>query len=110
MGEKILRHFAFLPGELSVAISDGAARITYQEPTREQLDMAKRLAIQGSQKANQRDFRAAADLFTKALAANPAMPDTHRDLAMARYELCSPHHRHGSRGRRRPEPRSPGSR
>jgi tetratricopeptide (TPR) repeat protein len=72
---------------LSVAISDGAARITYQEPAREQLDEAKRLAIQGSQKANQRDFRAAADLFTKALAANPAMSETHRDLAMARYEL-----------------------
>jgi tetratricopeptide (TPR) repeat protein len=87
LGEKILRHFAFLPGELSDAISDGATLITYQEPTREQLDEAKRLAIQGSQKANQRDFHAAADLYTKALAANPAMPETHRDLAMARYEL-----------------------
>jgi Tfp pilus assembly protein PilF len=45
------------------------------------------LADQGAQKARARDFHAAIDLFTRALSANPAMPDTHRDLAMAHYEL-----------------------
>lgn len=87
LGEKILRQFSFLPGELSVAISEGVARITYREPSREKVEEALNLADQGARKARARDFHAAISLFAKALAANPAMPATHRDLAMAHYEL-----------------------
>ena len=86
-GEKILRQFSFLPGELSIAISEGVARITYREPSPEKIEEAMNLADQGARKARARDFYAAIDLFTRALSANPAMSDTHRDLAMAHYEL-----------------------
>jgi tetratricopeptide (TPR) repeat protein len=46
-----------------------------------------RLSEQATQKAKSGDFPQALHLFTQALAANPALPVTRRDLAMLHYEL-----------------------
>jgi len=87
LGEKILKQFAFLPGDLRVTITDGTARIEYSEPAAEKLREAQRLSEQAAQSAKSGDFQQALHLFTQALAANPALPVARRDLAMLHYEL-----------------------
>ena len=87
LGEKILKQFAFLPGDLRVTITDGTARIEYREPAAEKLSEAQRLSEQAAQSAKGGDFQQALHLFTQALAANPALPVARRDLAMLLYEL-----------------------
>ncbi|NBR50043.1 hypothetical protein EBU02_14610, partial [bacterium] len=66
---------------------DGTARIEYRQPATEKMSEAQRLSEQASQKAKSDDFPQALHLFTQALAANPALPVTRRDLAMLHYEL-----------------------
>jgi len=85
-GEKILKQFAFLPGDLRVTITDGTARIEYREPAAEKLNEAQRLFEQAAQSAKSGDFQQALHLFTQARAANPALPVARRDLAMLHYE------------------------
>jgi tetratricopeptide (TPR) repeat protein len=87
LGEKILKQFAFLPGDHRVTITDGKARIEYREPAAEKLNEAQRLAKEAAQSAKNGDFQQALHLFTQALAANPALPVARRDLAMLHYEL-----------------------
>ena len=87
LGEKILKQFAFLPGDLRVTITDGTARIEYSEPAAEKLREAQRLSEQAAQSAKSGDFQQALHLFTQALAANPALPVARRDLAMLHYEF-----------------------
>lgn len=87
LGEKILKQFAFLPGDLRVTITDGTARIEYREPAAEKLSEAQRFSEQAAQSAKSGDFQQALHLFTQALAANPALPVVRRDLAMLHYEL-----------------------
>jgi tetratricopeptide (TPR) repeat protein len=87
LGEKIIKQFAFLTGDIRVTITDGTARIEYRQPDTEKISEAQRLSEQAAQKAKSGDFPQALDLFTQALAANPALPVTRRDLAMLHYEL-----------------------
>jgi tetratricopeptide (TPR) repeat protein len=87
LGEKIIKQFAFLTGDIRVTITDGTARIEYRQPATEKISEAQRLSEQAAQKAKSGDFPQALDLFTQALAANPALPVTRRDLAMLHYEL-----------------------
>ncbi len=87
LGGKIIRQFSFLPGDLKVTISDGLAHIEYSPAPPEKLAEALRLADQGANAAKSGDFPQALHLFTQALAANPALPVTRRDLAMLHYEL-----------------------
>ena len=87
LGEKITRQFSFLPGDLKVTISDGLAHIEYSPAPPDKLAEALRLADQGAKAAKKGDFHAALDFYTAALQANPALPDTRRELAMVHYEL-----------------------
>jgi len=87
LGEKIIKQFAFLTGDIRVTITDGTARIEYRQPDTEKMSEAQRLSEQASQKAKSGDFPQALHLFTQALAANPGLPVTRRDLAMLHYEL-----------------------
>jgi tetratricopeptide (TPR) repeat protein len=87
LGGKIIRQFSFLQGDLKVKISDGLAHIEYSPAAPEKLAEALRLADQGANAAKKGDFHAALDFYTAALQANPALPDTRRDLAMVHYEL-----------------------
>ena len=87
LGEKIIKQFAFLTGDIRVTITDGTARIEYRQPATEKISEAQRLSEQASQKAKSGDFPKALDLFTQAVAANPALPVARRDLAMLHYEL-----------------------
>ena len=82
LGAKIIRQFSFLPGDLKVTISDGLAHIEYSPAPPEKLAEALRLADQGANAAKKGDFHSALDFYTAALQANPALPDTRRDLAM----------------------------
>ncbi len=84
LGEKILKQFAFLPGDLRVTITDGTARIEYREPAAEKLSESQRLAEQAAQSAKNGDFQQALHLFTQALAANPALPVARRDSLRTR--------------------------
>ena len=74
LGEKIIKQFAFLTGDLRVTITDGTARIEYRQPDTEKVSEAQRLSEQASQKAKSGD------------SANPALPLTRRELAML-YDL-----------------------
>jgi tetratricopeptide (TPR) repeat protein len=87
LGGKIIRQFSFLPGDLKVTISDGLAHIEYSPAPPDKLAEALRLADQGAKAAKKGDFHAALELYTAALQANPALPDTRRELAMVHYEL-----------------------
>ena len=87
LGVKIIRQFSFLPGDLKVTISDGLAHIEYSPAAPEKLAEALRLADQGANAAKKGDFHAALDFYTAALQANPALPDTRRELALVHYEL-----------------------
>ena len=64
LGEKILKQFAFLPGDLRVTITDGIARIEYREPAAEKLREAQRLSEQAAQSAKGGDFQQALHLFS----------------------------------------------
>jgi len=90
LGEKIIKQFAFLTGDIRVTITDGTARIEYRQPATEKISEAQRLSEQAAQKAKSGDLPHALDLFTQALAANPAMPVTRRDLAMLRTCMKNP--------------------
>jgi tetratricopeptide (TPR) repeat protein len=87
LGAKIIRQFSFLQGDLKVTISDGLAHIEYSPAAPENLAEALRLADQGAKAAKKGDFHSALDFYTAALQANPALPDTRRELAMVHYEL-----------------------
>ena len=87
LGAKIIRQFSFLQGDLKVTISDGFAHIEYSPAAPEKLAEALRLADQGANAAKKGDFLSALEFYTAALQANPALPDTRRDLAMVHYEL-----------------------
>jgi hypothetical protein len=87
LGEKIIKQFAFLTGDLRVTITDGTARIEYRQPAADKMSEAQRLSEQAAQKAKSGDFPQALHLFTQAVAANPALPVARRDLAMLHYEL-----------------------
>jgi tetratricopeptide (TPR) repeat protein len=87
LGGKIIRQFSFLPGDLKVTISDGLAHIEYSPAPPDKLAEALRLADQGANAAKKGDFHSALDFYTAALQANPALPDTRRDLAMVHYEI-----------------------
>lgn len=87
LGEKIIRQFSFLPGDLKVTISDGFAHIEYSSAPPEKLQEAMRLVDQAAKAARRADFKSALELYEQALQANPALPDTHRDLSMVHYEL-----------------------
>ena len=76
LGEKIIKQFAFLTGDIRVTITDGTARIEYRQPATEKMSEAQRLSEQAAQKAKSGDFPQALHLFTQALAANPALPLT----------------------------------
>ena len=82
LGEKIIKQFAFLTGDLRVTITDGTARIEYRQPATEKISEAQRVSDQASQKAKSGDCQQALHLFTQAGVANPALPLTRRDLAM----------------------------
>jgi hypothetical protein len=51
LGEKIIKQFAFLTGDIRVTITDGTARIEYRQPATEKISEAQRLSEQASQKA-----------------------------------------------------------
>jgi tetratricopeptide (TPR) repeat protein len=87
IGEKIIRQFAFLPGELKVTVTGGFAHIEYTPPTQEKLRQARELAAKAAKAAQRGDNAEALELFTAALQANPVMADTRRDLAMVHYNL-----------------------
>jgi Flp pilus assembly protein TadD len=87
IGEKILRQFAFLPGELKVIVAEGYANIEYNSPSPEKLRQASELATQASKAAQRGDNTEALELFTAALRANPFMAVARRDLAMVHYNL-----------------------
>ncbi len=66
LGEKIIRQFSFLPGDLKVTISDGLAHIEYSPAAPEKFAEALRLADQGAKAAKSGDFPQAPHLFTQA--------------------------------------------
>ena len=87
LGAKIIRQFAFLPGDIKVTIAGDCAQIEFTPPTPAQIGEAARLCEKGTAAARSGEFREAIDLYKKALAANPLLSATHRDIAMVHYEL-----------------------
>ena len=59
LGEKIIKQFAFLTGDLRVSITDGTVRIEHRQPATEKMSEAQRLSDQASQKPKSGDFQQA---------------------------------------------------
>jgi hypothetical protein len=78
LGEKIIKQFAFLTGDLRVSITDGTVRIEHRQPATEKMSEAQRLSDQASQKPKSGDFQQALHFFTQAVATNPALPVARR--------------------------------
>ena len=57
LGQKIIKQFAFLTGDIRVTITDGTARIEYRQPATEKISEAQRLSEQAAQKAKNSYFQ-----------------------------------------------------
>ena len=51
LGEKIIKQFTFLTGDLRVTITDGTARIEYRQPNTEKMIEAQRLSEKAAKNA-----------------------------------------------------------
>jgi tetratricopeptide (TPR) repeat protein len=87
---RIREQFGFLGASVTVVIRDGVAHIALPAAAAAKADEATKLYERAGKRARDGDFARAAELYSRVLKLNPALPAAHRDLAMSLVELQRP--------------------
>jgi tetratricopeptide (TPR) repeat protein len=87
LAAKIRTQFAYLGGDVQVAVEDGMATIRFVEASAPDHAEARRLFEKGGKRAKNAEFEKAKGIFQRVLELDPAMAVARRDLAMTMFEL-----------------------
>ena len=83
----VLRHYAFLPKPIAVALEDGDVVISFPEEPDAKKEEATRLADRAVKRASEGNYEKAIGIYKRVLDLQPSFHSARRDLAMAYVEV-----------------------
>src|SRR5438552_17754451 len=83
----VLRHYAFLPKPIAVALEDGDVVISFPEEPDAKKEEATRLADREVKRASEGNYKKAIGIYKRVLELQPSFHSARRDLAMAYVEV-----------------------
>src|SRR5947208_10226456 len=83
----VLKHYAFLPKPIAVALEDGDVVISFPEEPDAKKEEATRLADRAVKRASEGNYKKAIGIYKRVLDLQPSFHSARRDLAMAYVEV-----------------------